>query len=241
MTTPHIISSYEEGLHSADLSKTISRLDDGFAYKDLSTIIITPAFGSIPTRVVSSWLNLMTPPNNKLVRLFAVGMEVGEAYSTCIESILNHPDLCNWKYILTIEHDNLVPPDGLIKLLTVAETHLEYSAIGALYFTKGPAGVAQLWGDPHDHPINFRPQKPDPDGGLKECCGTGMGMTLFRTEMFKDTRLRRPWFKTTASREEGSFSQDLYFWYDARQWGHRCAIDCSVRSGHWDDGSQIAW
>lgn len=184
---------------------------------------------------------MMTPPNNKIVRLTAVGMEVGEAYSSCIASILSHPDLSNWKYILTVEHDNMPPSDGLVKLLERAEAHPEYSAISGLYFTKFFGGVSQIWGDPNDHPLNFRPQKPDPAGGLVECCGIGQGFGLFRIDMFKDERLRKPWFKTTSSKEEGMYSQDLFFWSDARKHGHRCAVDCSVRVGHLDVQTDIVW
>lgn len=241
MGDPVILSSYDPGVHTADLAKTISRLDKNFSYKDLSTIIVTPSFGTIPTRVVSSWLNMMTPPNNKVVRLFAVGMEVGEAYSSCIDSILKNSDLSNWKYILCIEHDNVPPPDGLIQLLKTAEAHPEFDAVGGLYFTKGAEGCAQIWGDPKDKDLNFRPQRPDPTGGLVECCGTGMGFTLFRVNMFKDQHLRRPWFKTTASKQDGMFSQDLYAWSDFRKYGHRCAIDCSVRVGHLDPNTDIIW
>jgi hypothetical protein len=110
-----------------------------------------------------------------------------------------------------------------------------------LYFTKGYGGVAQIWGDPNVHPINFIPQKPDPTGGLKECNGTGMGFTLFRMDMFKDKKLRKPWFKTAQSREEGVATQDLWFWKDARQHGYRCAVDCSVRVGHYDANTDIMW
>jgi hypothetical protein len=51
--------------------------------------------------------------------------------------------------------------------------------------------------------------------------------------MFKDGRLRRPWFKTQAD-AGGVATQDLYFWGDARKYGFRCAIDCSVKVGHHD-------
>jgi hypothetical protein len=51
--------------------------------------------------------------------------------------------------------------------------------------------------------------------------------------MFKDPRLRRPWFKTTADKT-GVGTQDLYFWSDARKYGYKCAIDCSVKVGHYD-------
>ena len=32
----------------------------------------------------------------------------------------------------------------------------------------------------------------------------------------------------------GIGTQDLYFWGDARKYGYRCAIDCSVKVGHYD-------
>ena len=163
--------------------------------------------------------------------MFAVGMEVGEAFSTAIENILAHPDLSKFKYIVTLEHDNIPPPDGVVKLLEQMEAHPEFSCIGGLYWTKGPTGVPQIWGDPTDMELNFRPRQPVP-GQLVECCGTGMGFNAWRLDMFKDEKLRKPWFKT--NKENGVSTQDLYFWADARQYGHRCAIDCSILVGHYD-------
>ena len=229
---PQIISRYSEGQHSADLTKTISRLTAEVGYKDLSCIMIVPCFGSIPTKAVASWMNLYSPPNAKFVRLFAVGMEVGHAFSSAIESILANPDLSKYKYILTLEHDNIPPPDGIVKLLAQMEAHPEYACIGGLYFTQGPGGCAQIWGDPKDPVLNFRPQLPDVNGGLVECCGTGMGFNIWRLDMFKDEKLRKPWFKTQT--EQGVSTQDLYFWSDARKHGYRCAIDCSIKVGHYD-------
>jgi hypothetical protein len=193
--------------------------------------MIVPAFGSIPTKVVASWMNLYTPPNAKFVRLFAVGMEVGKAFSSCIESILADPSLNTYKYIITLEHDNIPPPDGIIKLLQRMEEHPEYDCIGGLYFTKGPGGVAQIWGDRKDPVVNFRPQRPDPNGGLVECWGTGMGFNIWRLDMFKNEKLRKPWFVTQT--DGGVSTQDLYFWHDASK-HHKCAIDCSVKVGHYD-------
>jgi hypothetical protein len=237
---PQIISSYDGGRHNVDLDKTVSRLEKNAAYKDLSTVIIIPALGSIPTKAVASWWNMYTPPNQKCAKLFAVGMEVGEAYSRTIESILAHPDLKNWKYVLTLEHDNVPPPDGLIKLLERAEANPDFSAIGGLYFTKGEGGVAQIWGNVTEFPLNFKPQRPVQDA-LVECNGTGMGFTLFRMSMFKDERLRKPWFRTTADTQNGMFTQDLYAWTDFKKHGYRCAIDCSVRVGHYDQTQDITW
>jgi hypothetical protein len=231
---PQIISLDLGGRHNADLEAARQRLAIEGAYKDLSTVVLVPAFGSIPTKVVASWLSLMNPPNGRVARIWALGLEVGEAFSQTIQNIVEHPELREFKYLLTLEHDNAPPSDGLVRLLATAEAHPELSAVGGLYWTKGPGGQPQIWGDPRAPMQNFRPQLPDPNGGLVECCGTGMGFTLFRLAMFRDERLRRPWFKTIADAEHGTGTQDLYFWGDARQYGHRCAIDCSVRVGHYD-------
>lgn len=189
---PQIVSSYDGGLHNADLEATKKRLETAGAYKDLRTIVIIPALGQVPTKAVASWMNLIAPPNQGLVRLFALGMEVGEAYSRTIEAILADANLREFPYILTLEHDNVPPADGLLKLLERAEAHPEFSGIGGLYFTKGHGGVAQIWGNVNEHPMNFKPQRPDVNGGLVECNGTGMGFNLWRTSMFKDEKLRRP-------------------------------------------------
>jgi len=232
--TPQIVSAYADGSHNANLKETIARLEAEGAYKDLSTIIIIPSIGAVPTKVVASWMQMYSPPNQRVARLFAVGMEVGEAFSRTIESILANPDLAKYKYIVTLETDNVPPADGLVRLVTQMHRNPEYAAIGGLYFTKGPGGQPQIWGDPADPVLNFRPQKPDVNGGLVECCGTGMGFTAFRLEMFKDERIPKPWFKTCASIQEGVYTQDLKFWSGARPYGYRCAIDCSIRVGHHD-------
>jgi hypothetical protein len=224
------------GKHNANLEDTIARVKDSAAWKKLDTIILIPAAGTIPTKVVASWWNMYAPPNNGLYRIFAVGMEVGEAYSQAIEGILANETLSKFPYILTMEHDNIPPPDGLVKLLQRMEQHPEYDCIGGLYFTKGECGVPQIWGDPRDVTTNFRPQPPRM-GELVECCGTGMGFNLWRTDMFKDGDLRRPWFKTQT--EGGVATQDLYFWGDARKHGYRCAVDCAVPVGHYDHLGQF--
>jgi hypothetical protein len=229
---PQIVG-YESGHHNQDLGKTINRLTTEGSYKDQSVIVIIPALHMVNTKAASSWWNLMFPPNQKAVKLFATGMEVGEAYSQTIEMVLSNPGLASFKYILTIEADNVVPPDGLLRLIQQMDKHPEYACIGGLYFTKGMGGVAQIWGDPKDPQMNFRPQPPVP-GQLVECVGTGMGFNLWRTNIFKDSKLRKPWFKTVASLQEGIGTQDLYFWNDARKNGYRCAIDCSVLVGHVD-------
>lgn len=236
---PQLVMQDFGGKHNEDIDQTQSRLLKGGSWKKQRIILILPAGPSIPAKAALSHWNLMFPPNQGVVKILAQGMEVGDAYSTAIEQIIAHPDLSQWEYILTLEHDNLPPSDGVIRLLEQMEAHPEFACIGGLYFTKGAGGVAQIWGDPKDPVLNFRPQVPK-TGQLVECCGTGMGFNLWRLSMFKDSRLRKPWFKTIAGKE-GLGTQDLHFWGDARKYGYRCAIDCGIGVGHLDVEQDMVW
>lgn len=231
----------DSGRHNADLAKSASKIMKGGSWKKQRIVMLIPAGEQIPTKVYLSHLNLIFPPNQAVVRMAAVGMEVGEAFSGAIEEIINHPELGQWEYILTIEHDNIPPADGVLKLIERMEQHPELACIGGLYWTKGEGGVPQIWGDKKDPVMNFRPQPPV-EGELVECWGTGMGFNLWRMSMFKDPKLRRPWFKTLTGKEgQGVGTQDLYFWGDAQKNGYRCAIDCAVKVGHYDHVNDICW
>lgn len=230
---PQLIGLSNEGLHNEDLPKSTARIIEGGSWKKQRVVMLIPAAETIPAKVYLSHCSLVFPPNQSAHRMLALGQEVGEAFSNSIETILATPGIQDWEYLLTIEHDNVPAPDGLVRLIKRMEEHPEFACIGGLYWTKGYGGVPQIWGDPSDPVLNFRPMPPDPNGGLVECCGTGMGFNLWRMKMFKDPKLRRPWFKTIAG-SEGVGTQDLYFWGDARKHGYRCAIDCSVKVGHYD-------
>src|SRR5271169_744936 len=203
---PQLVIQDLGGVNNQDLDSTRARLIKGGTWKKQRICVVIPAADTIPAKVALSHWNLAFPPNNGVVRILAQGMEVGDAYSTAIEQIMAHPDLSKWEYFLTIEHDNAPPPDGVIKLLERMEEHPELSCIGGLYYTKGIGGCAQIWGDPKEPVVNFRPQLPDPNGGLVECCGTGMGFNLWRMSIFRDPKLRKPWFKTQT--KDGVATQD---------------------------------
>lgn len=227
------------GRLAGDMKGTRARLIKGASWKRQRIICVLPADAMIPAKCALALWNLIFPPNNGVVRILAQGMEVGHAYSVALEQILVHPELKDWEFLLTVEHDNLPPQDGVLKLLESMEAHPELDAIGGLYFCKGEGGCSQIWGDPKDPVVNFRPQVPQPDT-VQECCGTGMGFTLFRLSLFNDPNLPRPFFQTQKG-SHGVGTQDLAFWGEARKFGHRCAIDTRIRVGHLDTASGIVW
>jgi hypothetical protein len=220
----------DAGLRNDNLAESTATYIKGATWKKQRGICLLPAGSSISTRVALAWRSMILPPNQAWHFMAIEGCEVGDAYNRAIEGILAHPDLSQWEYILCCEHDNLMPSDGVLKLIKALDEHPEYSAVSGLYWTKGEGGVPQIWGDPSDPVLNFRPQPPKP-GELVECCGTGQGFGLF---------IEKPWFVTKAS-AEGVGTQDLHFWSNARKRGHRCAVDCSVLVGHLDISTNIVW
>ena len=233
-----IVKEPDLGRHNADPTAA-TRILEGGTWRKQRCIMLLPSAAMVPAKCALSWMNLITPPNQGFLRWLLMGDEVGVAYSSAIEQILAHPDLSQWEYILTLEHDNTIPQDGLIKLIAQMEKHPELACVGGLYWTKGEGGVPQIWGDPADPVLNFRPQPPRA-GELVECCGTGMGFNLFRLSMFRDGRIAKPLFETKCG-PGGVGTQDLNFWGKARAAGYRCAIDCSVLVGHHDATTGVTW
>lgn len=239
---PQIVVPDYRGYHNQNPEGTNIRLEKEKSYRDLSTIIICPTRGVIPAKVVQSWMGLMRPMNQKVIGpLFAIGMEVGEAYNSMIEMILQNPELSKWKYILTIEEDNMPPPDGLLKLYEHMD---DYDVVGGLYWTKGEGGQPMIYGDPKVEPLNFIPQMPTVDG-IQPANGLGMGFHLFKLDMFKDEKIPRPWFKTVQdySPQGGAkmYTQDLYFYENAGKAGYKFACDTRVKVGHYDFANDIVW
>jgi hypothetical protein len=72
-----------------------------------------------------------------------------------------------------------------------------------------------------------------------------MGFTLFQLEVFRDARIKRPWFKTLQgnrpSGEPWLITQDLYFFGQLRELGYRVACDTRVKVGHYDVGTGVVW
>lgn len=243
---PQIVIPDYKGRHNADVAGTVKRLDKAQSYADQSTVIICPTRGLIPAKVVGSWVGLIRPMNQKCMGpMFAMNMEVGDAYNQMVELILGHPELSKYKYIFTCEEDNILQPDALLRLYESIEGKVngrKYDVVGSLYWTKGEAGQPMIFGNPYEIPKNFVPQKPVPDQ-IVEACGLGMGANLFRLSIFK--KIEKPWFKSVQEMIPGKgtecCSQDLYFYNKAGLAGFRFACDCRVKCGHFDYENDIVW
>ena len=237
----------------ANNSMLIDQRDEilkGKTYKDSRVILVTPTRGDriitckcgqkfnislgIHPNVVMTWLSLMMPLNNKYYRLMISGAEVDAAYNAAIKVILNHDELKTWKYMLTMEDDQLLQPDSLLKLISTAKEG-NWDAVGGLIWMKQDEPSPMIYGDPSD-PEDFTHRNPI-DNTVMECNAMGMGFTLFNLDMFREGKIEEPYFKTVEEwdGETRLFdTQDLYFFRKAKKAGYRFAVDTNIKVGHLD-------
>jgi hypothetical protein len=235
-----IIQDYtHKGYHNTN-PDSIKRLESDGVYKDLSTICVIPSRGMIHAKVVQNWLNMMPPMNQRFVRVFAIGLEVGKAYQQTFEMILDHPVLKTFKYVLTLEDDNMPPPDGLLKLYPSMN---KYDVVSGLYWTKGEGGMPMIYGNPKKN--DFAPQRVKTNT-VQQARGLAMGFTLFKLDIFRDKRLEKPWFKTLQEYKpeemsSKSYTQDLYFYEKAGKLGYKFACDNRIKVGHYSVDDDRIW
>lgn len=233
MTGKVFIENYEGKHNSPDRYQEWSKLG---LYKSLSTVLVCPTRGTCSTRVAFSWMNLMGGFNAPLAKMCVEGFEVGEAYNQALIQILTNDVLKNFTYLLTLEEDNTVSPDSLIKLYQSIE---KYDVVSGLYWLKGPDGCPQIWGDPNK-PGDYAPQPIGPER-VQECNGTGMGFVLWRMDMFKNPGFEfGKWFRTV-SKDNTMMTQDLYFARKAKELGYRFAVDTHCKIGHLDITTGEIW
>ena len=263
------IKTVDQLLEQAHFRDSFKVLPKGDTFKDLSTIIIIPTPGAISEKkklnckkckaineyehtsiqglnpvVVESWKRLVKPMNVPVLEMMVNGYEVGDAYNKAIEMILANPALNGFKYVLTLEHDNIIPfiPNTQGPLMMLYEDiEKGFDVAGGLYWTKGNPSMPLIYGDPKQNRSEpagmFKVRHDWKDGDVVECNGMGMGFTLFKMELFKDKRLKKPWFKTCNDHTDKGprlYTQDLYFFEKFRKLGYRCCVDTRVKLGHMD-------
>lgn len=221
----------------------------GSTYKDASTVVIIPTRGTINYRVVQAWQSMLAPMNQRKAVLFCAGDEVGHAYNRMITDILANPELAKWKYVLTLEDDNLIPADAHIRLIESIEAG-GYDAVSGIYFTKGDYNMPMAYGDPDEYArtgvLDFRPRdirSALERGTVMPVNGIAMGCALWRMDLFK--QIAAPWFVTVSDiipdKGPAAFTQDLWFCEKAVRAGKRFAVDFRVKVGHLDTGTGLVY
>ena len=220
----------------------------GETFRESHTVFVVPTRGSIPIEVVEKWRDLINIPNQGWHWIFLKSFEVADAYNTAIQSILDNPTLSKWKYVMTLEDDNLPPADAWPKLLK-SLVKFGLDGVSGLYWAKGEDGFPLIMGNARQFNergvMDFSIQDPveiSRLGDVVEVNSIPMGCALFRLDLFRE--MEKPWFTTLAALDKNTGApfyrtQDVFFSERARWKGKRFAVDMRVKVGHLDDQGRI--
>jgi hypothetical protein len=145
----------------------------------------------------------------------AWGKPVAENYNDMIQTALDDKA----DYLVTIEDDQVLQPDSLVRLYNKFKELPEKSCLGAWYPKKEESrqGVhIELDGE----------RKPMPDsGGLRKAYTLAMGLTIYPVKAFAE--IPHPWCVTTANLTQDSFLSQLL---REREW--ELWVDTDLKIGH---------
>ena len=146
---------------------------------------------------------------------------------------------------MTLEDDNLPPPDAHLRLLESMDFG-NYDGVSGLYFTKGEVNMPMAYGNPDEYArtgvLDFRPRdvrEAITAGQIMPVNGIAMGCALWKMSLFRE--IPAPWYVTVNDVVPGkgmvAMTQDLHFCERARRAGKRFAVDMRVKVGHLDPAS----
>ena len=232
----------------------------GDTYKNYSTLIVIATRGKKTTTckcecgkdvsieyqvgfhpwIVEAWKRLIKPMNIPVNEIVISGYEVGDAYEEAITQLLENPQLAQFKYVLFMEDDVIIPyiPGSYGPLIEMYKHLEEYDVSSGIYWTKGDPSLPLIYGDgdinsdkPFEVNTNWRP------GDVVNVNGAGMGFALMKRSIFEDPKLTRPFFKSVNEITESGpvgFTQDLYFYKKIKEAGYKICVDTNIRCGHLD-------
>lgn len=226
-----------------DLVKRGASVLTGNTFRDSRTVFVVPTLGMIAQEVVEAWMGLLRLPNQQSHWLFVKGDEVAEAYNRAIKEVLLDPVISTWPYVMTLEDDNLPPPDAFVRLCDTIQ-RFKLDGVAGLYYQKGEDGMPLILGNARRFRetgvLDFTPQDPvecAKYGQIIECNAVPMGCTIWRMELFRE--FTAPWFRTVSAWDQATNAtvyrtQDCAWCERVRQEGKRVAVDLRVRVGHID-------
>ncbi len=258
----------DELLATAKAKEWETRVLQGNTYKNFSTIIVIATRGKGVTNVhcpkcnhpfevehwvglhpwiVESWKRFIKPMNIPVQEMIISGHEVGNAYEEAVQIILETPQLKNYRYILFLEDDIIVPfiNNSFGPLIELFKHMEKFDVASALYWTKGEPSLPLVYGDGNiDSPNPFEVNTNWQPGDTIEVNGCGMGFALMKRNIFEDPKLERPFFKTMNEVKDGKFkgyTQDLYFYEKIKKLGYKICVDTGIRCGHLDFQSEVVY
>ncbi len=188
-------------------------------YSKINLVLGIPSMGSCDWRFASCLRTLDLPFNTNMV--WVVRTMIDSARNMLVENALKIPDAT---HLLMIDDDHVFSPDLVKRMLD----H-NVDVIGALAFKRNDDFQPCCYRKGEDN--HHYPMLPSV---FQEVDVIGTGAMLFKLDIFKDNKLKFPWFETGYDKETppNHWSVDFNFCIKAKEAGYKIWCDPTIEIGH---------
>jgi glycosyltransferase involved in cell wall biosynthesis len=189
-------------------------------------LIAVPTFENIDPECFKAIYGFQWPDDSVLVFNYFRGYDCARARNIIAKTALDQ----GFDYVLMIDSDNVVPRDGLARMLAA-----DRDIVAAWCPLKGNPNNANLYKKTDQTQSYLLENTFDvndmPAAELIEINGAGMACVLIKTDVFRVLG-ENNWFRYVSYDDGESLSEDLYFCSLARSAGYKIFAHTGVRCGH---------
>lgn len=201
----------------------------------VNVVVGIPSFGMLSTYFLQARMAQQFPLVSSAIDKIVLNKPIAEARNEIVQYALDQ----GANYIFWLDDDVIPPADAFLKMY-----NHQKDIVNGVYWSKSNPPM----------PLLFRNHLEGPYwdwhvGDFIEIDAAGNGLTLVKTDVYRkiSETVGDPWYST----EYGSFkgvdgspsnnTEDLYFYWKARQAGFKIWADTSIQAFHYEKNSQVLY
>lgn len=201
----------------------------------VNVVVGIPSFGMVSTYFMESRSAQQFPLVSSAINKVVLNKPIADARNEIVEFALQQ----GANYIYWLDDDVIAPPDAFLKLY-----NHQKDIINGVYWSKSNPPMPLLFRNHLEGPYwNWHV------GDLIEIDAAGNGLTLVKTDVYRkiSETVGGPWYSVDYASFPGvkqtpyNNTEDLYFYWKARQAGYKIWADTSVQAPHYDKTNQVLY
>ena len=201
----------------------------------VNVVVGIPSLGMVSTYFLQSRISQQFPLVSSAIDHIVLNKPIADARNETVEFALQQ----GANYIYWLDDDVIAPPDSFLKMY-----NQQKDIINGVYWSKSSVTM----------PLIFRNHLEGPYwdwhvGDLIEIDAAGNGLTLVKTDVYRKIQkdLGEPWYSVEYASFPGikqtpyNNTEDLYFYWKARQAGYKIWADTSIQALHYDKTNQVLY
>lgn len=201
----------------------------------VNVVVGIPSFGMLSTYFLQSRMAQQFPLVSSAIDKIVLNKPIAEARNEIVQFALDQ----GANYIFWLDDDVIAPGDAFLKMY-----NHQKDIVNGVYWSKSNPPM----------PLLFRNHLEGPYwdwhiGDFIEIDAAGNGLTLVKTDVYRkiSETVGGPWYSTNYSSFKGVNSspsnntEDLYFYWKAKQAGFKIWADTSIQAFHYEKNSQILY